>query len=604
MENNHKKYYKGAVALGVVLIATFFIYRGTIIAKTVSQNENKTLKEQGLNEYIDPSKNPKYNQVYNEITFIGDGINKEELENINTIVNLKDNTGEEPKAIIGEEIIPISQVKIGQKIRSISYNSGLEDNKITEINYYRGKNEGLDNEREKRKQLKEGKEKNTEIQKAITKLDEDIAKQEQKIQKNKENWDKKIKNKKSQIDAIKTKTQTAVSTSNKELMDMLYPSQESIDKLNNEILEERRKIKELGLDKLWKQEELRQKVVSNFLPQVQAEYLNNFIADLVVYSRSNIGLRIDLKGNGVYNGNGFHLWQANGGNAQKFKFIDESGEIKYAGNTGFCLDVDLANGNYDNGDKVHLWQCHGGVNQKWVAFPSGEIKPLNNQNYCLDASTGVSQGSTLHLWRCHGGDNQKFQIGEEDFGKFDYYIRLHASTSQYTGTNLTGHAFVSLPKREKANSYWRITNSFGFWNNRDSNNTNDMARTNNIHARFNGNGLFAYLHTDNHSDWLNGQLNVDYLGGEFGGYRRTTSGIPKQRFEEIKYMRGYNVSNYRDKNYNLCNANCAAYSVALYNQYNRGVSWGDSYNDPDYNPWSGGILGGNCAYPGNIYKVL
>jgi hypothetical protein len=69
MENNHKKYYKGTVVLGVVLIATFFIYRGTIIAKTVSQNENKTLKEQGLNEYIDPSKNPKYNQVYNEITF-------------------------------------------------------------------------------------------------------------------------------------------------------------------------------------------------------------------------------------------------------------------------------------------------------------------------------------------------------------------------------------------------------------------------------------------------------------------------------------------------------------------------------------------------------
>lgn len=45
-------YYKGLVVLGVALIATFFIYRGTVIAQT------KSLQDQGLNEYIDPSKKP------------------------------------------------------------------------------------------------------------------------------------------------------------------------------------------------------------------------------------------------------------------------------------------------------------------------------------------------------------------------------------------------------------------------------------------------------------------------------------------------------------------------------------------------------------------
>jgi hypothetical protein len=266
MKNDHKVYYKGVMVLGVALIVTFFIYKGTIIAKTIVQNDNKTLKEQGLNEYIDPSKNPKYNQVYNEIIFSGDGITKEELDNINTIVNLKDNSIEEPKAIIGEETVPVSQIKTGQKIRSISYNSVEEDTKIAEINYYRGKDESLDTKKSKRKELKNQKEQNKEVQDVIIILDKEIIQQEQKIQKNKGNWDKKIKNKKSEIDVIKTKTQTAANTNNKELMDILYPSKESIDKLNNEILEERRKIKELGLDKIWKREELKQKIVSMFMP--------------------------------------------------------------------------------------------------------------------------------------------------------------------------------------------------------------------------------------------------------------------------------------------------------------------------------------------------
>ena len=290
----------------VALVATFFVYSDITFANSPTAN--------GLNEYIDPRQNPKYFQVYNEIIFSGDGISKEELDEINSLVNLKDNTTEEPSAIVGEEIIPISKLKAGSKVKSISYSSKFDDNKISELNYYRGKDENLENKKAKRQELRAKKEKALDAN--LAKLDAEIVSQEQLIQKNKANWERKAKAKKAQVEKLKTKTQTTISSNNKEIMDILYPSKESIDKLNSEILEERRIIKELGLEKIWKREDLKKKISNIFLPQVQASYLNNFISSLIIYTRSNIGLRIDLKGNGVYNGNNFHLWGANGGNAQ------------------------------------------------------------------------------------------------------------------------------------------------------------------------------------------------------------------------------------------------------------------------------------------------
>jgi hypothetical protein len=272
--------------------------------------------------------------------------------------------------------------------------------------------------------------------------------------------------------------------------------------------------------------------------------------------------------------------------------------------------LDRDRNEYRNGAKIQLYGCNSSEAQKWIAFPSGEIKPLNNQNYCLDASAGVNQGSTLHLWQCYGGDNQKFQVGEEDFGKFDYFTRLHAASSTSLGVNSlgsipgSGHALVSMPKYQKSNGKWHITNTFSFWSGSTLDNANDNSsgRTNNMTAN-------GYLNIDagggGFRDWENGNRNPGDYGGEFFGYRRTTSSIPKQRFEELKFMNGYKVDSYDKKTYNQCDVNCASYSTILYNQYNKGTNWGESYNDPDYNPNSFiGISGVNCAYPGNIYNVL
>jgi hypothetical protein len=174
----------------VAWIATFFIYDAYALANITNN--------QGLNEYIDPSQNPKYSQVYNEINFIGDGITKEELDGINSLINLKENSIEEPMAVVGEEVVPISKLKVGAKIKSLTYNSSPEDTKILELNYYRGKDENLENKKAKRKELKDKKLK--EYEQALNKLDAEINSQEQRVQKNKTNWDKKAKAKKSQVD--------------------------------------------------------------------------------------------------------------------------------------------------------------------------------------------------------------------------------------------------------------------------------------------------------------------------------------------------------------------------------------------------------------------
>jgi|GEM_PF-647952 len=574
----------------VLTISIFYIVKNSILYA----KEDQKIVNQGLNEYIDPSKNPKYNQVYNEINFVGDGISLEELEEINTLVNLKENNIDELSVLVDKEVLPISKVKKGGKIRSIIYNSTQEDTKISEINYYRGKDDVSDTKKSKKKQLKEQKDKNPEVKQILTSLEQEIIEEEQKIQKNKVNWDNKIKNRKTQVDIIKTKIQKTYKIKNKELMDIIYPSRENIDKLNNEILEERKQIKELGLDKIWKREELKQRAISIFMPEVQAGSLNNFIVDLIIYPRSSIGLRIDLKGNGVYNGNGFHLWQANGGNAQKFKFIDESGEIKYANNQSFCLDRDR--NEYRNGAKIQLYSCNGTEAQKWIAFPTGEIKPFNNHNYCLDASAGLAQGSTLHLWQCHGGSNQKFQIGEEDFGKFEYKIRIQSSNKGNYSDGQFGHTLISTMKVDLTTRFVHHTNTFSFWGpeldgdeTRDSN--NEGGRVNNMSKHKNNNQTSNLIVDGFNADW---NISLYDEGREVNGFRTARYYISKQGSEELRFMNGYKVDSYNNKSHVAPCQTCATYSIAVWNQY-----W--QYRDGRAHSLSGWGL---CPRPANIYDIL
>jgi hypothetical protein len=516
----------------------------------VYKTKNLSLEEQGLNEYIDPSKSPKYTQNYNEIYFGSEGISVDELAELSQVVDLTENPTETPQAVmsVGDEdsvSVEVSKDKIKlkkdfeakkselkkgnktlkneksfetSKVMSVSFNADPSDEKVAELNFYRGKDE---NREALEKGLVELKEKvkteqdvNTKkkLEESVSKGTEMLAQRQAIVDKNQSTWEMEKTEKSVIINKYSSKVQYAYSAPNKELMDILYPNKEAVDKLNADILAEREQIKKYKLDEIWKKEEMKKELMGWFMPEeAYAGYLNNFVATLIMYPRSNINLRIDLMGNSIWAGNEFHLWTANGGDAQKFKFLDETGEIKHA-QSGWCMD---RSGNY-NGAKVQLWPCNGSWPQQWQAFPDGTIRPQNHYGYCLDASSGVNNGSKLHLWGCYDTDRQKFQIGEEDFGKFDHFIRLHSSRTasvEIYPLNVIGHSLVSLVKQERGTWNWHLTNIFSFWGgndySRDWFSANIGGRTNNIRNWSNSENTWSNLVVDggspNHEvDWVVG----------------------------------------------------------------------------------------------------
>mgnify|MGYP000509289258 CR=1 FL=1 len=443
------------------------------------------------------------------------------------------------------------------------------------------------------------------IDQEMNEISEKIDTYERIIAENKNNWDGKRAARSQSIDEVALSVDRIEVVDMGELIDSIYPTEEEVNDSNQRILDIRNATEEFNLDRIWRREEFISKISSWFTtPFVRAEYLSNFVGKHIIYPRATgaLNLRFDLKGNNVNNHTEFQLYPANGGNAQKFKMIDETGEIKYAANTGYCID--RAGGGYGNGVKVQLYQCNGSPAQRWVAYPDdGTIRPLHNTAYCLDASAGLNANSTIHLWQCHGGSNQTFQIGEEDFGKFDYFIRLHAKEGPGyipSQPSFYGHAFVSMPKKDRSTHYWHITNSFGFWKDsaqQDTHNSNNSkSRTNNMRNK-RSDGSYSSLHIDNglqDKDWDNARLNPADLGGVFNQYKRTTSAIDKVSFEEIKYMRGYQINNpiqggnYVNSNWAIGCTHCASYAAQLWNKYNR-------WNDPDY---------GQCSLPSQLKNAM
>ena len=558
----------------VALVATFFVYNDIAFANSPTAN--------GLNQYIDPRQNPKYSQVYNEIVFAGDGITMEELDEINSLVNLKDNATEEVSAIVGEEIIPVSKLKAGSRVKSISYSSKSDDNKISEWNYYRGKDENLENKKAKRQELRDKNDKALDAN--LAKLDAEIVSQEQLIQKNKANWEGKAKSKKTQVEKLKAKTKTAISSNNKEIMDILYPSQESIDKLNAEILEERRKSKEFLEQGLNTPKSFKEKLKAWIkVPEALAwGDSSNSVNNLVIYNRANWDYIWDVDYANAVNGQTFKLWGRANDAPKQFRFVDANAEIRFVGKPGVqkCVDVDLANGRYDKGDRVHLWDCHGGNNQKFIVQSDGTIRPKFAQHMCLDASAGVTFGSRIHLWQCHGGQNQRFNAGEYDFDGQRFYLRIYSkNTGSIVGTGFIGHSLVSVWRTGKG-----TTNTFSFWPNKDTYGVNDWGRSNNIF-------------TDNNINVDEGKDGADWsiaYHNNINGYKIKDMLVTKQIYDEIKYMRGYTLeswnNNFISKGYNFCNNNCSSYSASLIARYT------GQYFSPLWN--------GSCHAPGGIYQFL
>ena len=322
---------------------------------------------------------------------------------------------------------------------------------------------------------------------------------------------------------------------------------------------------------------------------------SNSVNNLVIYNRANWDYIWDVDYANAVNGQTFKLWGRANDAPKQFRFVDANAEIRFVGKPGVqkCVDVDLANGRYDNGDRVHLWDCHSGNNQKFIVQSDGTIRPKFAQHMCLDASAGITFGSRIHLWQCHGGQNQRFNAGEYDFDGQRFYLRIYSSKTFSTGTfNLTGHSLVSVWRTQRG-----TTNTFSFWPNKDTYDINDWGRSNNI-------GTGNYINVDEGkggTDW-----NIAYHGN-ISGYRIKEVQIPKQIYDEIKYMRGYTMESvgykFTSTGYNVCINNCATYSSKLYNYYNNYYvgSKSQDYSGYGFGPLSNLV---KCDYPGQIYDVL
>lgn len=493
----------------------------SIVRSNVEYNQKEQdIINQGLNEYIDPSQAPIYNQEYTIIEY-EEGISSEQQDRL-------------------EQILP----KTNDERLEVS------------LQY-------TDNTTDKLKDKKQDKQvKNLSI-------NLDRAQREE------------IENKKVEY-GIKSIT----ATSNKELMDIIYPSKEKIDKINSNIQHERQQI--LDYEKQVQVEETKKlsfgDKFKNFIQgnKVQALKLSNANSHLVIYADGNVNYNMDLIGNGQQSGNELQIYGRNNTYAQDFWFNDLTGEIKPSQNSNMCLEV--AGGQYYDGTKIQLHYCNGNIAQKWETWPDRTIRAQGAKWLCMDSKDSLTIGKKIQGWTCYGGVNQKFLVGENDFTQTGLvrYMRIHARNT-WTLSQFPGHALISVGKRNYNTKQCWATNSFSNWPGPapltswiyDTNDSNNNGKTNNIKTNNN-------IHVDRDEDW-------NEAIGDSTVYRKRDLSIDKKTYDEIKYMNGYYAwsKNFWDDSvvgYGL--THCATYSRDFWSKYT-GEWMGDGY-----------------LTPGNIYNTI
>ncbi len=101
--------------------------------------------------------------------------------------------------------------------------------------------------------------------------------------------------------------------------------------------------------------------------------------------------------------------------------------------------MDVVNGHNANGNGLHLWDFHGGDAQQFTIEPSNEagyyyIKTKWGRVLDIKDRSGAS-GATLYTWDFHGGDNQKWRFIDRGNGfyniesKYRTYIDVKGGNS-------------------------------------------------------------------------------------------------------------------------------------------------------------------------------
>jgi hypothetical protein len=521
MKDRYRNFIVPSIIVILGIVSSISIVRSNV---EYTQKEQEIIN-QGLNEYIDPSKAPIYNQEY-------------------TVIEYKDNAGKDKKDKL-EKILP----------------KATDERLEVSLQY-------TDNTTDKLKDKKQ----NKQVKSLSVNLDK-VQKEE--IQGKKEEYG--IKN--------------ITSIPNKEIMDGIYPSKEKIDKINSNIQQEKQQI--LDYEKQVKVEENKklslQDKFKNFIQGNKAEALklSNANSHLVIYADYNLNYNLDLIGNGQQSGNELQIYGRNNTQAQDFWFNDLTGEIKPSQNSNMCIEV--AGGQYYDGTKIQLHYCNGNIAQKWETWPDRTIRAQGAKWLCMDAKDSLTIGKKVQGWTCYGGVNQKFLVGENDFTQYSTgrYMRIHARNT-WTLSQFPGHALISVGKRNYNTKQCWATNSFSNWpiipftdKQPDTNDSNNNGKTNNIKTNNN-------IHVDKDEDWSEAIGNSTI-------YRKRDLNIDKRTYDEIKYMNGYYAWSK-----NFWNDSVLPYGPLV----TGGVAHCATYSRDFWSKYTGEWMGNLDLTPGQIYNTI
>lgn len=126
---------------------------------------------------------------------------------------------------------------------------------------------------------------------------------------------------------------------------------------------------------------------------------------------------LDLPEGKTDNGNMLQIWDCNGMTNQQWLFDSGSWRIKYAGDSGKCIDALGWGGSGGAGTQLGIWDCNGHDSQSW-GYDSN-LKTIYlahsadraNANLCMDIDGGQKgDGTRIQVWDCNLHTNQAWDI--------------------------------------------------------------------------------------------------------------------------------------------------------------------------------------------------
>lgn len=177
---------------------------------------------------------------------------------------------------------------------------------------------------------------------------------------------------------------------------------------------------------------------------------------------THYGTVLDLYGANTSNGATIGFWYNNNNNGWNQKFDLYSDDTIRVG--GKCLDMSdygkINRGENANGVKIHLWDCNGGWAQKWVYDTEGLLRLKGSNSYCLDARNG-SANSTTYLYTCGS------PTSTEAFRASQYEMIIYSRRGGSGSVSPVGHTFVGFVKWNDYN-YMSCLDTYTLWNDLDT----------------------------------------------------------------------------------------------------------------------------------------